>query len=72
LEKVSHSLPDSNAYAVWKVKVKLKYTRTTWNWDERFGKLVDGDWCQRYWFCDVSGIGILERLLDGLMLKQRM
>ena len=24
------------------------------------------------WFCDVLGLGVLERLLDGLILKQRM
>lgn len=67
----------------WRVTSNLKYTRihrTTWNWDERFRKLVDGElyggpvghtgsrgtglWC--------SGIDIPERLLYKLILKQRM
>ena len=44
----------------------------SWSMRSLHGRILLGARGTGYWFCDVLGLGALERLSDGLMLKQRM
>ena len=44
----------------------------SWSMESLHGRILLGAGNTGYWFCDVLGMGALERLLDRLMLKQRM
>ena len=73
-------VPDSNTYAVlfWRVYESFRERPGTgmkgsgsWSMESLHGRILLGAGGTGYWFCDGLGLGVLERLLDGLMFEAK-